>query len=101
MRRIAFPLLALLALVLAAAPAARAADTERARVTWNKNNDIDLHVYDQDGNEAYYGTPDAIPDADLSIDLTDTGGPEFFTDHRDPSTRRFGYNVCYFAEGKT
>jgi Thrombospondin type 3 repeat len=100
MRRIALTLLALVALVLAAAPAARAADTERARITWNKNNDIDLHVYDQDGREAYYLAPDAIPDADLSVDLTDTMGPEFFTDHRDPSTRRFGYNACYFAEGE-
>src|SRR3954451_4193953 len=99
MRRIVLTLLALLALVLAAAPTARAADTERARITWDKNNDIDLHVYDQAGNEAFYAAPDAIPDADLSIDQTNTGGPEFFTDHRDPSTRRFGYNVCYFAEG--
>src|SRR3954451_5818854 len=99
MRRIAFTLLALLALVLAAAPAARAADTERARITWNKNNDVDLHVYDETGQEAYYGEPDAIPDAGLSVDLTDTMGPEVFTDHRDPSTGRFGYNVCYFAEG--
>ena len=101
MRRIALTLLAFLVLVLAAAPAARAADTVRARITWNKNNDVDLHVYDQVGNEAYYGEPEAIPDADLSVDLTDTGGPEFFTDHRAPSTRRFGYNVCYFAEGDT
>ena len=38
---------------------------------------------------------DGIPDAVLSADRT-TRGSESFTDSLDPSTRPFGYRVCYF-----
>ena len=30
--------------------------------------------------------------------MTDTGGPEKFTDDQDPSTRAFGYRVCYYVD---
>src|SRR4029078_13642878 len=86
-----------LALMLLGATAADAA-TERARISWDKANDIDLHVFDDEGNEAYYGSPEAIPDAVLSPDITDSGGPEIFVDNREPSTRHFRFQVCYFAE---
>lgn len=89
--------LALLLLLLLGASSAEAA-TERARISWNKANDIDLHVYDDAGNHAYFGAPTAIPDAVLSPDVTDSGGPETFTDAREPSTRRFRFEVCYFSE---
>lgn len=83
-------------LMLVAAPAQAA--TERARISWNKPNDIDLHVYDDAGNHAYYGDKTAIPDAVLSPDDVNSGGPETFTDNRQPSTRRFRFEICYFAE---
>jgi hypothetical protein len=86
-----------LVLLLLGASAAQAA-TERARISWNKANDIDLHVYDDEGNHAWYGQQDGIPDAVLSSDVTDSGGPEVFTDNREPSTRHFRFEVCYYAE---
>ena len=86
--------LAVLALSLFAASTAEAA-TERARITWNKANDIDLHIYDDEGNHAFYGAQEAIPDAVLSPDITDSGGPETFVDNREPSTRHFRFEVCY------
>ena len=89
-----------LALVMLGASAAEAA-TERARITWNKANDIDLHVYDDEGNDAYFGEPGAIPDAVLSPDVTDSGGPETFVDQREPSARHFRFEVCYFSETDT
>ena len=90
-------ILAVLSLSLFAASTADAA-TERARITWNKANDIDLHIYDDAGNHAYYGAQEAIPHAVLSPDITDSGGPETFVDNREPSTRHFRFEVCYYAE---
>ena len=98
MRRGGLALLALLAGLLIAAPAA-SAQTERARVTWNKANDLDLYVYDAAGNVAFYGDADAIPEALLSADVTDSGGPETFTDNQVLSIRSFGYRVCYYGPG--
>ena len=84
-------------LLLLGAASADAA-TERARISWNKANDIDLHVYDDAGNHAYFGDQTAIPDAELSPDITDSGGPETFVDQREPSTRHFRFEVCYFSD---
>jgi Domain of unknown function DUF11/Thrombospondin type 3 repeat len=89
-------LVALLAVVLAPPPAEAA--TERARITWNTQTDIDLHIYDEAGNHAFYAQPDAIPGASLSSDNTVGFGPETFTDDEDPGTARtFRFEVCYFA----
>jgi Big-like domain-containing protein len=93
-----------LALLGALVPAAAQAATERVRITWNTQTDIDLHVYDDAGNHAYYGEPGAIPNATLSSDNTVGLGPEFFTDDEDPGTARtFRLQVCYFSgeEGAT
>ncbi|HET9738321.1 MAG TPA: hypothetical protein VFP78_09385 [Solirubrobacteraceae bacterium] len=99
---------ALLALVFALlgalVPAAAQAATERVRITWNTQTDIDLHVYDDAGNHAYYGDQTAIPNATLSSDNTVGLGPEFFTDDENPGTARtFRVQVCYFSgeEGAT
>jgi len=62
------------------------------------NNDIDLHILDDAGNRAYYGNPAAIPEAVLTSDVQNSGGPEAFFDQQDPSTRHFRYEACYFAE---
>ena len=99
---------ALLALVFALlgalVPAAAQAATERVRITWNTQTDIDLHVYDDAGNHAYDGDQTAIPNATLSSDNTVGLGPEFFTDDENPGTARtFRVQVCFFSgeEGAT
>jgi hypothetical protein len=99
MRRIPAAILVTLACVLLAAPASAFADTVRATITWDSANDVDLHVYDADGNHAYFGDETAIPDAVLSPDVTDEGGPETFTDTLDTaSTRPFAFVACYFSD---
>lgn len=72
---------------------------ERARIDWDTDDtDVDLHVWDQFGNHAYYLQQDEIPDADLSVDITTGFGPEIFTDQRSPSTRRLTYGLCYYSD---
>ena len=86
-----------IAFIAALAPAAAHAATERARITWNTQTDIDLHVYDEAGNHAFYGEPNAIPSATLSSDNTVGLGPETFTDDESPGTARtFRLQACYF-----
>ena len=93
--------LAVLTIFLLVAPGTASAATERARITWNQANDLDLHVYDDAGNHTFYSDPTAIPDAELSEDVTNAGGPETFTDQRVPSSRSFGYRVCYYGGDST
>lgn len=82
---------------IAALPAVATA-TERARITWDTETDIDLHVYDDAGTHAYYGDPGAIPGATLSSDNTVGLGPEYFADHEGAGTARtFRLQACYFA----
>src|SRR5215210_3529752 len=96
MRRIALGLLFALAAALAlGVPSAHAA-TQRAVISWEMNADIDLHVYDAVENHAYFGDPGGIPEAVLSDDSLSSGS-ESFTDLQDPTTRSFGYRVCYFG----
>ncbi len=86
-----------LSLLAALAPAAAQAATERARITWNTETDIDLHVYDEAGNHAFFGDPSAIPTATLSSDNTVGFGPETFSDDESPGTARtFRLQACYF-----
>src|SRR3954449_8055842 len=99
MRRIAAGLLLTLAAVLVlGASTAHAAPTTRATITWQESADVDLHIYDAEGHHAYYAVADAIPDGLLSGDNT-SAGSETFTDQREPSSRSFGYQVCYFSGG--
>ncbi len=49
-------------------------------LTWATNeNDVDLHVYDPNGNEAWYRALTGIPGGSLDLDDTDGYGPETFT----------------------
>src|SRR4051794_26841882 len=90
-------LLATLAAVLMlGVPAAPAADTQRAVVSWSAAADLDLHVYDERGHHALHGAERAIPAAVLSRDSLSSGS-ESFTDHPRRSTRPFGYEVCFSA----
>lgn len=92
-------LLVVLTLCVLPVPLA-AADTERARMTWDTATDIDLHIYDDEGSHAWYGAVDGIPDATLSPDDTVGFGPETFSDSRAPSNRRFVYCAHYFGPGE-
>lgn len=92
-------LVLVIALLAVLAPATAQAATERARITWNTETDIDLHVYDEAGSHAFYAQPDAIPSATLSSDNTVGFGPETFTDDESPGTARtFRLEACYFAD---
>jgi Bacterial Ig-like domain/Thrombospondin type 3 repeat len=98
MRR--FVLVLMAALFLLGASGAQAA--ERARIVWHTDVDIDLHVWDDQGNHTYFGalappSPGAIPEAELSGDEASADTPEIFTDNQNPTTRSFGYQVCYFG----
>jgi len=49
-------------------------------LTWDTDgNDVDLHVYDPQGNEAWYSDLEGIPGGSLDLDDTDGYGPETFT----------------------
>ena len=72
---------------------------ERARISWDTDDtDVILHVWDSDGNHAWYGADDGVPDAELSSDVTTGFGPEVFSDFLDPSSRRFTYGLCYYSD---
>src|SRR3954454_6295063 len=77
-------------------PAAHAAKTQRAVISWSADADVDLHVYDARGHHAFHGAERAIPAAVLSADSLSSGS-ESFTDRPHPSTRPFGYDVCLFG----
>jgi hypothetical protein len=73
-----------LCLLLLDAAQAKAA-TERIRINWATDADIDLHVYDAAGDHAFYLNQTAIPGGQLSPDvipLSGDNGPheEHFTD---------------------
>src|SRR5215210_6813414 len=95
MRRIAAGLLSTLAAVLVlGVPAAHAAKTQRAVISWSAAADVDLHVYDARGHHAFHGDERAIPAAVLSGDSL-TSGSESFMDRPNPSSRPFGYEGCF------
>src|SRR5829696_4572886 len=95
MRRIAAGLLTTVAAVLVlGVPAAHAAQTRRAVISWSAAADVDLHVYDGRGHHAFHGDERAIPAAVLSGDSLSSGS-ESFTDRPHPSRRPFGYEVCF------
>ena len=49
-------------------------------LTWDTDRtDIDMHVYDPEGNHAWYHALTGIPGGSLDIDDTDGFGPETFT----------------------
>jgi hypothetical protein len=78
----------LLLLWLAAGAATARAATVRASITWTTDADIDLHVYDQAGDIAWYSEPDGIPTGQLSADVIPGTGDtsqheEHYTDNAD------------------
>jgi hypothetical protein len=72
---------------------------ERARIDWDTDDtDVDLHIWDEFGNHAYFSQQEEIPDANLSVDITTGFGPEIFTDQFSPSTRDLTYGLCYYSD---
>jgi len=76
----------------------------RASITFDDTinataGDVELLVKDAEGNEAYPGNPDGIPDAFLSAANEEGTGfllsPQTFTDLRTPSNRQFTYFACH------
>ena len=68
------------------------------RITWDTETDIDLHVFDEAGNHAYFAQPGAIPEGLVSSDNTVGFGPEFFTDDAGAGVARtFRLEACYYA----
>jgi hypothetical protein len=70
--------------------------TTRASITWDSDDEVDLHVWDAFGNRAYY-FESTIPDT-FENDQDDPGGPETFLDLQSPSTRAFTYWVCLYGD---
>ena len=77
---------------------------ERARATWSTvNADVDLHIWDQSGNETYYAN-DGIPGGSHSGDAI-TAGSEVFTDELwyEPAplggNRNLSYGLCLRTAG--
>lgn len=77
---------------LGAAPAASAA--QRATLTWDTDStDVDLHMWDEDGNHAWYVDQTGIPDAELSEDIVTGYGPESFEEFEGTEGRHYAYPV--------
>jgi hypothetical protein len=70
---------------------------ERARISWDTAaTDVDLHVWDEAGNHAWFRDPAGIPGGTLSEDDRFGFGPEYFADHAGGRTLTFG--LCYFDD---
>jgi hypothetical protein len=103
MRRIA--LLALVVLIGAWAGAVVApgvaAAAERATLTWDTDDtDVDLHIWDEFGNHAWYANQTGIPDSQLSTDIRFGFGPEHFEEFEGTEGRDYTYGVCYFTSNR-
>lgn len=78
-----------------------ASDFVTVTLTWGTNNsDVDMHVFDPNGNHAWYGSLGGIPGGMLDHDDTDGFGPEIFT-LPDPSPGTYKVNVDYFSDHGT
>jgi hypothetical protein len=78
-------------------PPTEGPSVQRAHISWDTDStDVDLHVWDEDGNHAWYSDRSGVPGAELSDDDTDGFGPEWFFD--DPRGRTFTYGLCYFND---
>jgi hypothetical protein len=72
-------------------------DLLRARMTWDTATDVDLYVWDADGNQVSYRAQDAIPGARLVEDITPGFGPEEFYE-TSPKGRGLTYGVCMYRD---
>lgn len=71
----------------------------RATLTWSTDDtDIDLHVWDAQGEHAWFSERDGIPGSMLTRDIVTGFGPESFVDRRPRGGRPLTYGVCYYSE---
>ena len=67
------------------------------QINWNTDQtDIDLHVWDPNGAEAWYQDQAGIANGTLSDDVTTGFGPEIFT--TTDTTTPLAIGVCYYAD---
>lgn len=76
------------------------ADTERVRIQWTTDSDIDLQVFDSVGGRAYFGNRTAISSGLLSPDVVPALGDtsthtEYYTDG--PGDTPLGFCLHYFS----
>jgi Ca-activated chloride channel homolog len=70
----------------------------RAVLSWDSDNsDMDLHVTDPNGEEAYYSNPLTYQGGRMSDDFTGGYGPEEFA-LREPAPGRYRIEVVYFGD---
>jgi hypothetical protein len=62
-------------------------------------NDVDLHIRDGRGNEAYYGAPTLPSGGSLLGDVTTGFGPETFVIEQEPEAYPYDVYVHYYARG--
>lgn len=68
--------------------------SERVRITWDTDStDVDLHVWNETGQHAWFRDPGGITGGTLSEDDRFGLGPEYF---RDTEDRALTYGLCYF-----
>jgi hypothetical protein len=86
----------------APAPTGQTSQLVRATLTWDSNPpsggniDLDLWVFDSNGNKAR-AAADTIPNTKFSTNDIDAPGTETFTDliYSKPGGRNFSFGVCY------
>lgn len=74
----------------------------RAVLTWDTDlNDIDMHVFDPENNEAWYNYLGGIPGGQLDLDDVDGYGPETFT-QEEATAGTYTIKVRYYgSNGQT
>jgi hypothetical protein len=76
----------------------------RATMSWDSDSDIDLYVWDSEGNETYFGDREAIPATELVEDVIPgeaetSHGSEVFIETAD-FNRPYTFGICdYRGEG--
>jgi uncharacterized protein YfaP (DUF2135 family) len=79
----------------------------RATLSWTDPQEVDLHVYDENGNHSGWSVPasavvQGIPNATHSGDRPAGGPSESFTDNifsAGSFNREFSYIICFFGNG--
>jgi hypothetical protein len=69
-------------------------------MTWETDaNDVDFHVFDGNGDHAYYGTPALASGGRLYADVRNGYGPECFTIEGTPKVYPYRFEANYFSRG--
>lgn len=69
-------------------------------ISWNTDRtDIDLHVKEPGGEECYYKHPETKSGGELSDDITEGYGPEFYI-NRDAPSGHYRVYVKYFSDDR-